>query len=133
MLFLGFNLAETILAWPPQGGGQAQQKPNLAKAHMVEAEHEENLVQWTRQAQHAGNQDSKNKLGRKLTWLSLKFQKISSYSRRSLPLWLEGHMANTILIPLQSLVSRFLEPSVSKRVAVGATEGLWQGLLPSVS
>ena len=69
MLFLGFNLAETILAWPPQGGGQAQQKPNLAKAHMVEAEHEENLVQWTRQAQHAGNQDSKNKLGRKLTQL----------------------------------------------------------------
>ena len=31
---------------PLQGGGQAQQKLNLAKAHIVEAEHEENPVQW---------------------------------------------------------------------------------------
>ena len=55
------------------------QKLNLAKAHMVEAEHEENPGQWTwQEAQRAGNQDSKNTLGRKLTWLSLKFQKISS-------------------------------------------------------
>ena len=29
--FLRFNLAETTLAWHPQGGDQAQQKPNLAK------------------------------------------------------------------------------------------------------
>ena len=26
-----FNLAETTLAWPSQGGGQAEQEPNLAK------------------------------------------------------------------------------------------------------
>ena len=32
VLFLGFNLAETTLAQPPQSRGQAQQKPNSAKA-----------------------------------------------------------------------------------------------------
>ena len=37
-----------------------------------------------------------------------------------------------ILIPLQSLVSCFLEPPMNRQAAVGATEGLWQGLLPSV-
>ena len=41
-------------------------------------------------------------------------------------------MDNKILIPLQSLVSCFLEPSVNRWVAVGAIEELWQGLLPSV-
>ena len=41
-------------------------------------------------------------------------------------------MDNKILIPLQSLVSCFLEPSVNRQVAVGAIEELWQGLLPSV-
>ena len=44
--FLRFNLAETTWARPLQGGGQAQQKPNLAKAPMVEAEHKDNPVQW---------------------------------------------------------------------------------------
>ena len=60
VLWLQFNLAETTLAQPPQGGGQAQQEPNLAKAPVVEAEHEENPAQekW-QEAQHAGNQDSK--------------------------------------------------------------------------
>ena len=42
-------------------------------------------------------------------------------------------MDNKILIPLHFLVSCFLKPPVNRRVAVGATEGLWQGLLPSVS
>ena len=63
MLFLGFNLAETTLAWPLQGGGQAQQKPNLAKAHMVEAEHEENPsageVGVLEEAQHAATGTAK--------------------------------------------------------------------------
>jgi len=73
--FLGFNLAETTLAQTPQGGGQAQQKPNKAKALSVEAECEENPVQQKeKEAQHVRNQDSKNKLGRMLTWLSLRFQ-----------------------------------------------------------
>ena len=52
--------------------------------------------------------------------LSLRFQKASSSGRNCSLLWLEGHMTNKILIPLQSLVSYFLEPPVSRRVAVGA-------------
>ena len=57
--FLGFNLAETTSAPPPQGRDQAQQKPNW-KAPVVEAECEENPAQgkW-QEAQRAGNQDSK--------------------------------------------------------------------------
>ena len=109
--FLRLNLAETTLAWPPGGGGQAQQKPNSAKAPTVEDEREENPAQgkWQK-AQHAGNQDSKNKLSRKLAWLSLRFQKTFGWGRKSSPSWLEGHIANKILIPLQSLVSCFLKP-----------------------
>ena len=42
-------------------------------------------------------------------------------------LWLEGHMAKEILIPLQSLVPHFLEPPANRQVAVSAPEGLWQG------
>ena len=41
--FLKFNLAGITSA---QGGGQAQQKPNSAKAPVVEAECEENPAQW---------------------------------------------------------------------------------------
>ena len=48
-------------------------------------------------------------------------------------LWLEGHMANRILIALQSLISCFLEPPANRRVAVGTIEGPLQELLPSVS
>ena len=36
-------------------------------------------------------------------------------------------MPNKILILLQSLVSCFLEPAMSTRVAVGSTEGPWKG------
>ena len=42
-------------------------------------------------------------------------------------------MAKKILIPLQSLVSCFLEPSMNRQAAMGAAEGPWQGLLFSVS
>ena len=61
--FLGFNLAETISARPPQGRSQAQQKPSSMKAPMVEAEREENPVQgkW-QEAHHAGNRDNENNL-----------------------------------------------------------------------
>ena len=73
-----FNLAETTSALPPQGRGQAQQKPNAVKAPEVEAEHEENPAEWEwQEAYRAGNRDSKNKLGRKLTQLSLRLQKTS--------------------------------------------------------
>ena len=41
-----FNLAETALVQPPQGGGHAQQKPNSVKASTaLEAEFEENPAQ----------------------------------------------------------------------------------------
>ena len=36
-------------------------------------------------------------------------------------------MTNKILIPLQSLISCFLEPPMNRRVTVGSTEGLWRG------
>ena len=128
------SLAETTSAHSQRGRDQAQQKTNLAKAHMLEAECEGNPAQWKwQEAQCAGNWDRKNKLGQKLTRFSLKFQKTSSLGRRSSPLWLDGHMANRILIPLQSLVSYFLKHPVNRWMAMGATEGLWQGLLPSVS
>ena len=42
---LGFNVAKTMSAWPPQGGSQAQQKPNSVKVPMVEAEPKETPVQ----------------------------------------------------------------------------------------
>ena len=76
VLFLGFNLAETTLAKPPRGRSEVQQEPNAANDPVVEAECEENPAQWKwQEAQHAGNQDSKNKLGKKVTQFS---------SRRSL-------------------------------------------------
>ena len=76
--WLRFNLAETTSAWPLWGWGQAQQKPNLEKVPTMVAEHEENPAQskW-QEAQHAGNQDNKNKLIRKLTRFSLCFQETS--------------------------------------------------------
>ena len=77
--FLEFNLAEMTLAQPLRSWGQAQQRPNSAKAHMVEAELKENPTQWKWwEAQHVENKDSKGKLSRKLTQLSLRFQKTSS-------------------------------------------------------
>ena len=39
-------------------------------------------------------------------------------------------MANKILIPLQSLISCFLEPPANRPMAVGAIEGLWKGYSP---
>ena len=66
--FLGFNLAETTSAQPPRGRSQAQQKPSSVKTPEVGAEHEDNLTQWKwQEAQHAGNCDSKNRHGRKLS------------------------------------------------------------------
>ena len=40
-------------------------------------------------------------------------------------------MANKILIPLQSLISCFLEPPANRPMAVGAIEGLWRGYSPA--
>ena len=130
--FLRFNLAETTSAQPLRGGSQTQQKPNLAKTPMVEAKHEESPAQWKwQEGQSGGNLDSKNKLSRKPTWFTLRFQKTSCWGRKSLSLWLKRHMANKILIPLQSLILCFLEPPSNRQAAMGATEGLCQGLLSS--
>ena len=127
VIFLGFNLAETTLAQPRS---QAQQKPNLGKALMVEDECEENPVQWEwQEPKHAGNQDSKNKFGRKLTWVSLRFQE-TCWTIKSSPLWQKGHMANKILISSQSLISYFLKSPVNRQVAVSAIKGLWRGYSP---
>ena len=68
-----------------------------------------------------------NKFGRKLTWLSLRFQETSSWGRKPLPLWQEGHMANKIVISLQSLISCFLKLPVNRRMAALAIKGLWRG------
>ena len=78
VLFLRFNLAKTSSARTLRGRGQAQQKPDVAKAPAEEPEQEENPAEgkW-QEAQHAGNQDSKSKLARKLMQLSLRFQKTS--------------------------------------------------------
>ena len=66
MLWLEFNQAETTLQQPPQGGSQAQQEPNSAKAPMVEAEHEENPAQGNWQEAHrAGDQDSEKQTQQK--------------------------------------------------------------------
>ena len=47
MLWLGYNLTDTTLAWPLQGEGKTQQKPNSAKAPAVEAE--------LKKTQHSGS------------------------------------------------------------------------------
>ena len=75
---LRFNLAETTSAWPPQGGGQAQQDPTQQK-----------LLQWklnVKKTQRRGSDKKpgmmetgavKNKLKRKPTCLGLRLQKAS--------------------------------------------------------
>ena len=52
--------------------------------------------------------------------LSLRFCKTSGWGRKSSLLWLEGYMANIILIPLQSLIPCFLKTPVNRRAALGA-------------
>ena len=64
---------------------------------------------------------AKNKLSRKLTWPSLRSQKVKVRG----PRWRD--MPKEILIPLQSLVSCSLKPPANRRAAGGTTEGLWRG------
>ena len=63
--FLRFNRAEATSARPLQGRGQTQQKPNSAKAPVVEAECKENPMQWKWQDQHAENWDSEKQTQQK--------------------------------------------------------------------
>ena len=52
--------------------------------------------------------------------LSLRFHETSGWDRKSSLLRLEGHMANKMLIPLQSLVC-FFETHANRQAAVGAS------------
>ena len=138
--FLRFNLAETNSAHPCKEEAKDSKSPTQWK-----------LPQWKLNANKTQCRESdkkpsvpetrttKNKLSRKLTQLSLIPEDRQLRTESSL-LWLEGCMPNKILIPLQSLISCFLElppptppPCTSGLPAVGATEGLWQRLLLSVS
>ena len=90
VLWLGFNLAETTLVWPLQGGGHAQQEPNSAKAPMVEVESEENpeLGNW-QEAHRAWDQDSEKRTQQKAH--AAQPQIPEDLQLRSSLLWLEGH------------------------------------------
>ena len=103
---------------PSTAGAQLSETP------AVEAEREENPVQG--KAHHAGNRDSEKQTQQKA-------HVVVSDSRRP-PVKKGGprsygwrDMPNEILIPLQSLVSCFLEPPVNRQVAGGTNEGLWRG------
>ena len=66
VLWLRFNLAEATSAGLLQGEGQAQQKPNSAKALVVEAERKGSPGQgkW-QEAQHTRNWDSEKQTRQK--------------------------------------------------------------------
>ena len=112
--FLGFNLAETALAWPPQGRGQAQQKPSLAKAPKVEAECEENPAQgktrgpacWKLREQKQTQQKAHVAQSQIPEDLQLRLEVLNHMAGGTYP--------NKILIPLQSLISCFLEPPMNR-------------------
>ena len=122
--WLGFNLAETTSAWKRPSAVGAQ----LSEAPAVEAGPRKPSVGEGTSCWKPGQRKTNSaESPRGSAW----FQKTSSYGRRSSLLWLEGHMPNEILTPLQSsLVSCFLEPPTNRQVAVGATEGLWRGYSP---
>ena len=93
-----------------------------------------------KEAQHSGSDKKSSVLETRTVKTNLAESSRGSVSDSRRPqanvgprLWLEGHMDCKILIPLQSFISYFLEPPVNRQAAVGAAEGLWQGLLPSVS
>ena len=52
--------------------------------------------------------------------MQLRFQKTSGWGRKYSLLWMEGHMANKILIPLQSLISCVLDPLANRQAVMGA-------------
>ena len=76
---------------------------------------------------NTGNWDMEKLTQQKAHKTQSRFQKISGLGRRSSLLWLEGHMPNKILFPLQSFISCFFEPPMNRQVEVDATEGLWRG------
>ena len=119
VLRLRFDLAVITSARLPQGRGQTAQKSSLAKAPMMEAEREENPAQGSdKEPRVLESGTAKTNRGRKLRRLSLRVQKTSGWGRKSSLLWLEEHIANKILIPLQSLVP--CSPPANRWVAVGA-------------
>ena len=98
--FLRFNLAEITLALPLKVEAKHSRSPTHRK-----------LPRWKlnmKKIQCNGSDKKPSLLETRtaktnlLTHLSLRFQKTSCWGRKSLLLWLEGHMANKILIRLQS-------------------------------
>ena len=112
-----FNLAETISVWKRPSTAGAQ----LSEAPTVEGEREGNPVQG--KAHRAGNQDSKKQTQQK------GHSPVSDPRRPPVkirgPCWRD--MPNEILIPLQSLISCFLEPPANRQAAGGTIKGLWRG------
>ena len=111
---------------PPQGGGQATQEPNSVKAPAVEAECEENPAQgkW-QEAQRAENQDNRKQTQPK-AHMSL------SQIPEDLPLRWEAlapmaGMPNKISLPLQSLISCFIESTVQRWVQWVQLRGAGRG------
>ena len=113
------------------------QRPSTAEAQLGESSHGGSWKQRkpstveVKRSPTCWKAEQQKQTQRKLTRLNLRFQKTSSWDRKSSLLWLEEPMANKILIPLQSLNSCFLKPPVNRQVAVGSIEGHWQGLLSS--
>ena len=138
-LWPGFSLAGTTSGWPPRGGGQAQQAPNQAKAPAAEAEHEDPAQGKWQEVQNTGNR----KPAQWATNSAESSRGSASDWRRPLvkvggltPMAGRTHAQQNLTVPLQSLVSCFLEAPTPHPMngwaAAGAVEGLWQGLPLSV-
>ena len=117
-----------------------RRRPSTVETRRGESSHSESRMQRKPSAGEVTRSpecrkpDSKIKLGRKLRRLSLRLQKSAGEGRRPLLPWLEARVANKILISLRPRVSFFRNPHpMNRQAAVGASEGLWQGLLLRVS
>ena len=102
VLFLGFNLAETTSAWPPQGEIKHSRSPTQRKLPprwKLDAKKTQ-LRGSDKKPRMLETGTAKTNLAGMLMRLSLSFQKTSRWGKKSLLLWLERRMANKILIPL---------------------------------
>ena len=134
--FLRFNVAETTRARPPRGRGEDSRSPAL-----------QNPPWWklnAKKTQRSGSDRKPSVLETRTANPNLVESSCGSGSdTRRHPAKVGGplsyhwkDMANKILIPLQSLVSYFLNPThphwANRWTAVCAIEGLWQGQLKQV-
>ena len=120
---LGFNLAETT----------SSRRPSAAGTQLSEAPTGRSRTRRKPRAREVTRSPLCWKLGQRKTNSAESSRGSASDSRR--PLVKVGDprsygwrdMPKKILIPLQSLVSGFLEPPSNRQVAVDAIEGLWRG------